>query len=168
MKCTILLLYIPVGDTLGSHVRRLPRAATSCSCSNPSQTGLRSHAPLDRHTNCRLLGHLPSTNYSGTTSYLARPGGALLGQASALLGAFRFSFMLSLLDYCVPWRRETEFCSVGAFFILMGVSSAWCWSVTGGARPARRCSVSGAACGRWCGPVSGAFMVSLFSPRTID
>jgi Membrane bound O-acyl transferase family len=53
----------------------------------------------------------------------SRPGGALLGRAGALMGAFAMSAVLHDLSL---WGlgRGTEFRTVGGFFLLMGVGAA--------------------------------------------
>ncbi|KAH9059498.1 hypothetical protein EDB87DRAFT_1684577 [Lactarius vividus] len=65
----------------------------------------------------------------------ARPGGALLGQQGALLGAFGVS---AVLHYVGVWGlgRGTEFSSGGAFFVLMAVGAVLerVWQHTTGTR----------------------------------
>jgi hypothetical protein len=55
--------------------------------------------------------------------YGARPGGALLGQPGALLGAFAVSVVIHDLGM---WGlgRGTEFRTAGGFFLLMGIGAA--------------------------------------------
>jgi hypothetical protein len=63
----------PLFATLSdSHVGPLSHATSACSCSNPLQTGLRSHAPLGIHLDRRLFGASLSTTSSRSPSSLAR------------------------------------------------------------------------------------------------